>query len=262
MAVWGHAWRPYNKLTGAIAEVPRVARLWSGYRGSEGMIIVGEERPSDSPHVEAVTYGRTESDGSAIRPAECRWHMVVVRHRGRARTLVVGPWTAAGVASWAEGAEILWIRFALGAFLPHMPARELLDKETVLPAAAGRSFWLGGSAWQFPDHENAETFVERLVREGVLARDPVVDAASTGRPPQGLSPRTVRHRFSRATGLTQGHLRQVERAKRAATLLRLGVSIPDAVHEEGYFDQPHMTRSLRRWVGHTPAQIAAASNLD
>ena len=44
----------------------------------------------------------------------------------------------------------------------------------------------------------------RLVREGVLARDPVVGAASTGRPPQGLSPRTLRHRFLRATGLAQG----------------------------------------------------------
>jgi AraC-like DNA-binding protein len=40
--------------------------------------------------------------------------------------------------------------------------------------------------------------------------------------------------------------------------LRRGVPIPDAVHEEGYFDQPHMTRSLRRWVGLTPARISAA----
>jgi AraC-like DNA-binding protein len=30
------------------------------------------------------------------------------------------------------------------------------------------------------------------------------------------------------------------------------------VHEEDYFDQPHMTRSLKRWVGRTPARIAAA----
>ena len=226
------------------------------------MILADGEKSSDLPYVEAITHGRTESDGFTIRPAECRWHMVVVRHHGRARALVVGPWTATGVASWEAGAEILWIRFALGTFMPHMPARNLPDTETALPEATGRSFWLKGSAWQFPDHENAETFVERLVREGVLARDPVVDATLRGRPSHELSPRTVRHRFLRATGLPQGHVRQAERANRAAALLRRGVSIPDAIHDEGYFDQPHMTRSLKRWVGRTPARITASSKPD
>jgi AraC-like DNA-binding protein len=226
------------------------------------MIFIDQERPSDSPFVERVTHGRTEDDGSTIRPAECKWHMVFVRHRGRAWALVVGPLTTAGVASWDEGAEILWVRFGLGAFMPNMPARNLLDTETALPDATSRSFWLGGSAWPFPDHQNVETFVERLVREGLLARDPLVRSALEGRSPQGLSPRTVRDRFLRATGLPQGGIRQAERANRAAMLLRRGVPIPDAVHEEGYFDQPHMTRSLRRWVGRTPAQIAASGKPD
>ena len=74
-----------------------------------------------------------------------------------------------------------------------------------------------------------------------------------------LSSRTVRHRFLRATGLTQSHIRQVERAQRAAALLRQGVPILDAVDEAGYFDQPHLTRSLKQWVGYTPAQIVHMS---
>ena len=226
------------------------------------MSIVYEQRRSDSPYVEAVTHGRTESDGSTVRPAESRWHMVVIRQDGGARALAVGPLTGAGVASWTSGAEILWIRFALGTFMPHMPARSLLDAEMVLPDATSKSFWLAGSAWPFPDHENVEAFVERLVREGVLARDPVVGATSTGRPQQGLSPRTLRHRFLRATGLAQGAVLQVERANRAAALLRQGVLIPDVVHQEGYFDQSHMTRSLKRWVGRTPARIATARGPD
>jgi hypothetical protein len=226
------------------------------------MSIVSEERRSDSPYVEAVTHGWTESDGSTVRPAECHWHLVVVRQAGDTRALAVGPFTGAGVASWGVGAEILWIRFALGTFMPHMPARNILDTETILPDATSKSFWLGGSAWPFPDHENAEALVERLVREGVLARDPVVGAASTGRPPQGLSPRTLRHRFLRATGLAQGAVRQVERANRAATQLRRGIPIPDVVHEQGYFDQSHMTRSLKRWVGRTPARIATSDGPD
>jgi AraC-like DNA-binding protein len=41
--------------------------------------------------------------------------------------------------------------------------------------------------------------------------------------------------------------------------LQQGVPIPDAVYEAGYFDQPHLTRSLKQWVGHTPAQLVRSS---
>jgi AraC-like DNA-binding protein len=137
--------------------------------------------------------------------------------------------------------------------MPHLPARNLLDGETILPGAASNSFWLKGSAWQFPDYENAETFVDRLVREEVLIRDPVVTAVLDGYPQERPS-RTVRHRFLRATGLTQKSYHQFERARRAAapTARRFN---PCAVSEAGYFDQPHLTRSLKQWIGHTPAQV-------
>jgi AraC-like DNA-binding protein len=100
--------------------------------------------------------------------------------------------------------------------------------------------------------------VDNLVRNGVLVRDPLVDTVLRDRL-QGLSPRTVRYRFLRATGLSQCHIRQIERAQQAATLLQRGNPISDAVHEVGYFDQPHLTRSLKKWIGHTPAQILRSS---
>jgi hypothetical protein len=110
-----------------------------------------EERPSDSPYLETVTFGLTTSDGWSVRPAETSWHMVFVRKDGEAWVVFVGPWTTAGVAHYAEGAEILWIKFKLGTFMPHLPAGRFLDTETVLPGASSRSFWLKGSAWGFPD---------------------------------------------------------------------------------------------------------------
>ena len=185
--------------------------------------------------------------------------MAFVRKDGEARVVFVGPWTTVGVAHYAEGAEILWIKFKLGTFMPHMPTGRFLDTETVLPEASSRSFWLKGSAWEFPDHENAETYVDRLVRNGVLVRDPLVDTVLQGRL-QGLSPRTVRHRFLRATGLSQIRIRQIGRAQHAATLLRRGNPISDAVHEVGSFVQPHLTRALKQWIGHTPAQILRSSD--
>ena len=222
------------------------------------MSIIYEQRLSDSPHIEAITRGRTASDGSSIRPAESRWHMVLRRLNGNVQLLVVGPLTNAGVVSWTEGAELLWIKFKLGTFMPHLPPKAFRDVEAILPGAPSQSFWMKGSAWQPPDYENVETFVDRLVRDGVLVRDPVVNAVLRGHP-QEMSSRTVRHRFLRATGLTQSHDRQVERAQRAAALLQQGVSIPDTVYEVGYFDQPHLTRSLKQWIGHTPAQLIRKS---
>ena len=222
------------------------------------MSIVYEERSSDSPYIETVTWGRTVSDGSTIRPSEIHSHMVFARYMGHVYPVFVGPLTTAGVVSYTEGAEILWIKFSLGAFMPHLPPRDFRDMETPLPGAASKSFWLKGSAWQFPDYNNVETFIDRLVRNDVLVRDPVVGTALQARS-QEIPARTVRHRFLRATGLTQTHIHQFERAQQAVTLLQQGVSILDTVYEVGYFDQPHLTRSLKQFIGHTPAQLARLS---
>jgi hypothetical protein len=218
------------------------------------MSIIAEERGSDSPYVETITRGRTVSDGSPLRPAEICWHMVLRRLNGNTDLLVVGPWTSAGVISYPEGAELLWIKFKPGTFLPHLPTRHLLDRETILPQASGKSFWLNGSTWQFPNYENADTFVDRLVRAGVLAGDSIVNAVLQDQL-KDVPSRTVRHRFRHATGLTQSHIRQMKRAQHAQALLQQGVSILDTVDEAGYFDQPHLTRSLKHFIGYTPAQI-------
>lgn len=219
------------------------------------MSLLHDERPSDSPYVESVTRGLTTGNGSSIRPAETSWHMVFVRHGGSARLVLVGPWRAAGTASWGEGADILWLKFKLGTFMSHSPVATFRDSETVMPGATSGSFWLDDHTWPYPNSEDAEVFVDRLARKGVLVRDPLVSAALGG-DPEAVSPRTLRHRFLRATGLPQRHIEGVTRAQRAAALLTQGTSIADTVYEAGYFDQPHLARSLKRFVGYTPAQLS------
>lgn len=76
---------------------------------------------------------------------------------------------------------------------------------------------------------------------------------------QGLSARSVQRRVSRATGLTLGGIRQLRRAELAVRMLTDGGSPLDVAQDVGYADQPHLTRSLRRLMGQTPAAIAAAS---
>jgi AraC-like DNA-binding protein len=221
------------------------------------MTILYEERTSDSPFIESILHGYTLSAGSSIRPAESHWHMVFSRYAGRIHPIYVGPWTTEGETSWGEGAEILWIKFKLGVFMRKLPPANFVDRETVLPEAGSQSFWLNGSAWQFPDFENVETFVDMLAREEVLAHDPIVEAVLQGQQPE-IAPRTLRHRFLQATGLAHGRIYQIERAQRAAALLESGVPILEAVAELGYYDQPHLTRSLKRFIGYTPAQLASA----
>ncbi len=98
------------------------------------------------------------------------------------------------------------------------------------------------------------TRLSRGLRDGLLIREPIVDAALQGQLKE-LSRRTIQRRFLRATGLTLSYVRQIERAREAEALLERGVSILDIVDQTGYADQPHLTRSLKRLIGRTPAQI-------
>jgi hypothetical protein len=52
---------------------------------------------------------------------------------------------------------------------------------------------------------------------------------------------------------------RIERARSAVSLLERGIPISDTAFELGYFDQAHLTNSLKRFIGRTPAQIARKS---
>jgi AraC-like DNA-binding protein len=65
----------------------------------------------------------------------------------------------------------------------------------------------------------------------------------------------MQRHFLRATGITYSTWRQIERARHAANLLREGVSILDTAYRAGYFDQSHLTRSVKQRIGQTPTEI-------
>jgi AraC-like DNA-binding protein len=183
--------------------------------------------------------------------------MAVTRHEGKTFLTVRGPETKATRADCPADGEWLGIRFKLGTFMPLLAARNLRDRRDAnLPQASSRSFLLNGSRWEYPDFENADTFVRRLVHGGLIVRDPSVEAALRGEPQKSL--RTAQRHFLQATGITHSTVRQIERARYATNLLKHGVSILDTVYQAGYFDQAHLTRSLKQLIGQTPAQIIRA----
>lgn len=219
-------------------------------------IVFHQDRPSDSPFVERVWSCHSEGSGTFLAVASSHWEMVVTRLNGETTLTIRGPETRARDVYCPPDGEWLAIRFKAGSFMPRLPVARLLDgRDVILPQASKRSFWLNGGAWEYPGLENAETFVARLAKAGVIARDPAVEAVLQG-DTQALSLRSAQRHFLLATGMTHSALRQIERARYATNLLRSGASIGDAVHEAGYFDQAHLTRSLKRLIGLTPARIA------
>ncbi|MBA2394328.1 MAG: helix-turn-helix domain-containing protein [Ktedonobacteraceae bacterium] len=219
-----------------------------------------EGRESASPYVEAVWRGQAGSNYAPICPASNRWHLLFLKQDGRVRVSVEGPLTRATPVTQDEGTEWFGVTFKQGTFLPAVSVQNLQDERATLSLVAKTSFQLAGSSFQLPDYENVETFVEKLVREDLLVTDAVVQAVLAGQTPE-LSLRTVRRRFLSATGLTYKELSLIERAKQAAELLMQGVSLLDVSYRAGYADQSHMTRSLKHFIGFTPAQIAQMGKL-
>jgi len=214
-----------------------------------------ESRTSDSPYIEIIWRGHVERDYAPVCPADVRWNLLFMKHGSQIRVSAEGATSQFVPKTQEQGVEFLVIKFKLGVVMPHLPAGDLLNGDAELPQAAGQSFWLQGSVWQLPDFDNVEPFVDRLVRAGLLVREPIVNEVLQNQMPD-VSARTVRRRLLYSPGLTPRTIYQIERAQRAAALLEQGVSILDTVYEAGYADQPHMTRSLKRFYGLTPAQIA------
>lgn len=223
------------------------------------MYIIDDERLSDSPFVERVWRAHSEGTDPFISIAQSHWQLVVTTYNGKMSLTVRGPETkATPLGDCPTDREWFGILFKPGTFLPHLPARTLVDGDLTLPLATKKTVWLAGSTFQFPTYENADTFVDWLVRQDLLVREPIVGAALQGEL-KDLSLRSVQRRFVQSTGITHATIRQIERARYAALLLKQGVSILDTIHEAGYFDQAHLTRSMNYFIGQTPAQILLQS---
>ncbi len=219
------------------------------------MILFDGQRSSDSPFVEQIWCSHSEGAHPFLSIAVGRLELVVSKLEGKITMTVRGPETKATPMGNAP-AEGEWFGILLkpGAFLPHLPVRSLVNDMVNLPAASDSTFWLGGSAWQFPSYENADAFVDRLAREELLVRDLIVEDVLQGHI-NDLTLRSVQYRFLQSMGITQSAVRQIERARYATLLLQQGVSIHDTILQAGYYDQPHLSRALKHFIGQTPAQL-------
>ncbi|MFF5179342.1 helix-turn-helix domain-containing protein [Micromonospora sp. NPDC000316] len=209
-------------------------------------------RRSDSPWVDTVWTCASEQTTSMTSVAGARWGLVFWKQAGRAYASITGPETRTGTAPVPQGATFTGIEFAVGTSLRAVPA--LVDGGIVLPDTTHRTFRLDGARWETPGPDDAEALVDRLVRAGAVVRDVLIVDVLRGHRP-ALSDRTVERRFRAATGLSRGAVRQIERARTAAELLAAGEPTPDVVAKLDYYDEPHLARALRAYVGRTVGQL-------
>lgn len=213
-----------------------------------------ESRPSELPYIERVWRSRSGEVGRMTSVAAAHWELVFWEHRGQVQAVVLGPEPRACPAPVPKDATFFGVSFALGTSMPHIPISRLVGRSAEIPDVTRRSVWLKGSAWHPPDYDNAEAFVRRMVREGIVDCDPIVPDVLNGTDPD-VSERTLQRRFVAATGLTRGAIRQIHRAREAAVLIQEGAPAQDVVHRLGYFDQPHLARSLTRYIGRTATDL-------
>src|SRR5262249_21434615 len=135
-----------------------------------------EERASDHAFIERVWRCHSERADSFLSVAASNFEIVITSLRGQTTITLRGPETKATVLACPEQGKWIAIRFKAGTFMPRFLPGGLRDhKDVNLPPASSRSFWLNGSALDYPEFDNAEIFIKRLAKSGLLARDSVVE---------------------------------------------------------------------------------------
>ena len=218
------------------------------------MAIAFCDRPSKSPDIDRVWRSRSDADDGMTSIATAHWTLVAWRAGRQWRVGVQGPETSATTAPVPPETEFVGIRLSLGTALERMPTHRLVNHGIEFSGVSRHSVRILGQTAPVPEYDGAEELVRRLVEAGVIVRDPMVHDVLCGWRPDATA-RTVRRHFLSATGLTPGMVRQIERARAAAMLIRAGAPIVDVAHDLGYYDQPHLARSLGRFIGHTATDL-------
>lgn len=212
-----------------------------------------------SPYARSVSLTRFATAGEMwVFPDNC-WDVVVIRREGGLVVLRTGLTTRPDAVPHQPGDEILTISFRPSTFMPLMPGEAMRNEGVMLERFGRRDVWIGRAVREIPTFENAESFVERLARDGIIESNDLVGSIITGRP-KAMTERTMQRHFLKTTGLTYKHFTLIERAQGAVSLLRNGERAADVASALGYSDQAHLINSLKRIMGQTPGDIARTTD--
>jgi hypothetical protein len=217
-------------------------------------VSIFEERPSNSPHIQFIWRATVTKSGNFIDVAHDFWVLVFRTRPARTEVILTGPVIQPETIAYQAGQTNWGIVFKAHVFITSLSKKAMLNNRTTLSVTPRHTFLLGKHEIAIPAYEEAEAFVEDLVKRGVLSASPTVARALSGKPP-AMSVRHLQRQYAAVAGLTKGQVEQIQRARHAFVLLEQGKSIAAAASEAGYADQAHLTRSLRLLAGQTPGRI-------
>lgn len=221
----------------------------------------GRRRNSDSPYIESVWEGIAERGGIHLTAADATIDLVCLKRKGVTRLLLSGPTSKVYVEPFEEGDEALTIRLRTGVYLPYMAGTKLTDVDTFLPNAGGKHFWLHSTSIAFPTFDNAEIFVDYLVKKGLLSRNIPLENALQNQP-LSTTIRTLQRHSLATSGLTMNRIRQIKRAEQARNLLATDHSLTQVAYDVGYSNSGHMTIAFKQFFGRTPSALRALMQQD
>jgi len=207
----------------------------------------------DSPLVKAISFMCVERPGVMLVPPDGTWDLVFIRDKHGTRAIRTGLSTTSVRLQHNGSEEILAISFRASAKLTAVDAVASLDKGFLLQGDHKRVA-VAGEKFEVPAFHNADVFVERLARQGLIQANPAIQSILDGEP-IALSARTLQRQFKLTTGMTHKRFTMIERARLAAASLRKGEAAQNVVHDLGFYDQAHLINSLRDILGQTPSQL-------
>ena len=223
-----------------------------------GMPSFVQTRPVESQLVESISSIRFSGAGAVpMRPDGC-WDIAIIQRGEQRLVLRTGLTTRPVSFDYADGDELLVISFKPHSFMPLMPGEVMRDEGVMLEPFGPGGFWIGTDVREIPTFENADVFVDRLVRDGIIGSNELVASVVEGHP-KAMSERTMQRHFLRTTGLTYKHFTLVQRAQKAVAMLQMGRPAVDVALALGFSDQAHMINSLKAIMGQTPKEIVRAA---
>ena len=184
-----------------------------------------KHRPSDAPFVHCVWEAESYRGGDFSSVAYPQSEIVITHLDGAVTVSLRGPETHATRAWCPPSGAWVGIRFRRGVRLTALDLVVGVDGGVTMPTSGKKRFVMAGDTWDVPTAENADVFVAKLVRAGLLVRDPLVGAGLAGAPVRE-DLRTVQRRFVRATGLSRQAISGIERAHAATFMLARAHAAP------------------------------------
>jgi AraC-like DNA-binding protein len=200
------------------------------------------------------------TDGIYRATPDGSWDLILsVSCDGQSTVFLTGQATEPVDVPYTEGEQSVVVSFAAHVYLTR--DKEVRTGPTLrfLPVHNG-NFVLDGVELPLPTFSNAEQLTDMMIKAKLLQSDDLVAKAFTAKP-KAASKRSMQQHFKKVTGITQKDFELIRRAQEAVRRLKAGQKPAAVAADLGYTDQPHMTKSIKKIMGHLPSNLDAVHKI-